>query len=294
MIGVYAPGVLTLQDLSEPPLDGEVPLLDQGGVHVPVGLEEWVADGVLHLPGLIPGAVIDAYCQRFLDDAHDRAKPNTPSRNDAEAALGYGIGTPYLTNSALRDVCLDHGLMRWLNAINDEPMGLHLNLTGWKSTQRAWHQDRYLNPPYVGNFYAAAWIALADISSDAGPFEYVPGSHKWPSITRAKMLEAMGEGPEGDDPDWPWRSESILGPLFDREIIERGAEVVPFLASKGDVLLWHPNLAHRGSVPNDPNLLRPTVIAHYSVISRRLDMPHHRRWNSATADGDYFVLGPVS
>jgi hypothetical protein len=32
---------------------------------------------------------------------------------------------------------------------------------------------------------------------------------------------------------------------------------------KGDLLIWHGKLFHRGTVARDPSLLRPGIIAHY-------------------------------
>lgn len=292
--------MITLEDLSEPiPIEDTPPMDDPlaWGATSPE-LAEWIDTGVMHLRGLLDHDVIDAYCERFKRDAYER-KQLRPLIQDPygtgaelyelEIATGYGIGTPYLINPEMRDLCLDKNLVGYLQAIHNEPMGLHLNLTGWKSTQRAWHQDAYLNPPYVGHWYAAVWIALDDIHPDAGPFEYVPGSHRWPSIARGKMLEALSE--DGSDPDWPWHSEKLLGPLFDREIVNRGAHVERFIAKKGDVLIWHPNLCHRGSVPHDGSRERRALIAHYSVISRRRDMPRVRRWQNDVADGQFFELG---
>lgn len=299
---------LTLEDLAGPPdTDENRPPLDRLTTTECVAadspnyetIDEWVETGVLHLPGVIPEPVIDAYCNRFIKDASDRAMTSlhnpvftdsfyATQRYDEELATGYGIGTPYMKVPELRDVCLDSRLVEYLDSVHGVEMGLHLNLTGWKSTQRAWHQDRYLNPTYIGNWYIAAWVALDDVEADAGPFEYVPGSHRWPSIDQAKMLAAMGE--DGRDPDWPWRSEAILGPLFDREIVNRGGHIERFLGKKGDVLLWHPNLCHRGSVPTDPDAERRALIAHYSAVGRRRDMPNIDRWTNDTADGIYFVL----
>lgn len=253
----------------------------------------WGPDGVVVFRGLIPNEVVDAYCARFENDAADRAFGKDHGVWRQERATGYGIGTPYLRIPELRDVALHSGLTEAITALRDETMGLHLNLTGWRSTQRAWHQDAYLNPPYVGDHYVAAWIALDDIHPDAGPFEYVPGSHRWPMITQARMLKALNES--GTDPDWPWRSEAILGPLFDAEIAARGAEVRQFIASKGDVLLWSPRLCHRGSTPKNPDLDRRTLIAHYSSLSWRRDMAGtERRWTHGTTDGWFFALGRVT
>lgn len=264
--------VRVLEDLAEPVTD--LPPLDRPDAPVTNDLaRSWTQDGYAILRGLIPTDTIDAYCQRYQLDAVTRM--GTISNFDAELAAGYGIGTPYVDVPEIRDVCLHDALVPVLNGIHGAEMGLHLNLTGWRSTQRAYHQDAYLSPPYVGWWYAAAWIALDDIHPAAGPFEFVPGSHRWPSISQARMLDALGE--DGTDPDWPWRSEAILGPLFDHEIAERGAEVRQFIAGKGDVLLWHPNLCHRGSTPTDPTLQRRALISHYSVIERRHDMP---RWET--------------
>lgn len=263
----------------------------------------WGDAGVIILPGLVPGPVIDEYAERFIVDAADRAGVDGPfnhrrdhdayyDRFDTELAVGYGIGTPYLGVPELRDVAMHRDIVAALDGIHGEPMGLHLNLTGWRSTRRGFHQDQYLNPPCVGMAYAAVWVALDDIDADAGPFEYVPGSHRWPRVNRAKLLAAMGE--DGSDPDWPWRSEAILGPVFDHEIGERGATVERFIARRGDVLIWHANLCHRGSVPVDATLERRALISHWSVVSRRCDMPTTRRWTSEHADGLMFALGPVT
>lgn len=248
----------------------------------------WDADGMLIVLGLIPDPLIDAYCDQFINDAADRAR--SYHEDDAELAAGYGIGTPYMAVRELRDIALYERLTFILDRLLGETMALHLNLTGWRSTTRQWHQDQYLNPPCVGNFYAATWVALDDISPDAGPFEFVRGSHRWPAIDQAKMLAAMGE--DGTDPDWPWRSETILGPLFDAEIEARGGKVEQFMAQRGDVLIWHPNLCHRGSAPNNPALERRALISHYSAISHRCDMVgRERHWKSEYADGYYFDLG---
>lgn len=270
--------MVTLAALSEPelelpPLDAEAPF-DLGSP-----LMDWHDRGLMVFRGLIPPEPIDAYCARFEAQV-------------AKRATGFGIGTPYLQVRELRDVAMHRALTPWLDALHGEPMGLHLNLTGWESTQRAWHTDRYLNPPCVGDWYAGVWVALGDIAPDAGPFEFVPGSHRWPRITRARMLAELGE--DGSDPDWPWHSERLLAELFDSEIAARGASVEQFIAAKGDVLIWHSNLVHRGSAPTTPGKERRTLISHWSCVSRRCDMPQVARYESAHAEGLMFALGPIA
>jgi ectoine hydroxylase-related dioxygenase (phytanoyl-CoA dioxygenase family) len=125
------------------------------------------------------------------------------------------------------------------------------------------------------------WLALDTIHPDSGPFQYVKGSHKWPQVTREKILSALS--PSERDHKWPTHSERVLTPLFEKEIEDRGAEVTSHLAERGDVLLWHGRLLHRGSIPNVPGMERRSVIAHYSGINHRGDMPKAVKY-----DGGYY------
>jgi ectoine hydroxylase-related dioxygenase (phytanoyl-CoA dioxygenase family) len=152
-----------------------------------------------------------------------------------------------------------------------EPAAVHLNLTGWVTTRRNWHQDTYLNPSHVGDYYVAIWIALEDIHPDSGPFQFVRGSHRWPTVTREKILNALD--PSERDHTWPKHSERLLTPLFEAEIEKRNAEVITYLPKRGDVLFWHGRLLHRGSEPNVPGMQRKSLIAHYSGVNHRQDMP---------------------
>lgn len=51
------------------------------------------------------------------------------------------------------------------------------------------------------------------------------------------------------------------------------ADVVTHLPNRGDVLVWHGRLLHRGSRAVVPGAYRPALIAHYSGIRHREDMP---------------------
>jgi hypothetical protein len=200
---------------------------------------------------------------------------------------GWPHATPYMQHPALLELCCQPGLAAALAELTGEPMGVHLNLTGWQSTRRDWHFDQYLNEPYVGGFYAAVWLALDDIHPDAGPFEYVPGSHRWwPPISQAKMRAALGA--DGAGPNWPTHSERILSPLFEAELAERDVTPSRFLGRRGDVLIWHSRLLHRGSVPADDTLERRGLIAHFSGIHHRPDFPAAVQH---PAGGWYFPIG---
>jgi len=245
---------------------------------------DWNEIGVVLLPDFMPEDLMAAY-----EDCWIRANATGDRSNFTMVRpMGWDYCTPYRDEPELLDILSYGPLHEEMEKLIGEPVGVHLNLTGWNSTTRNWHQDSYLNPAHVGDYYIAVWLALDTIHPDSGPFQYVPGSHKWPQVTQEKILNALE--PHEQDHRWPTHSERVLTPLFEQEIISRNAEVTSHLPQRGDVLLWHGRILHRGSVPNVPGMERRSLIAHYSGINHRQDMPpaiQHK-------DGWYFPVEDTS
>lgn len=241
----------------------------------------WRENGYLILRNFIPHELIDAYVARYERD------------NGKDAPIGYKTGTPYMQVDEIKDLSLYAPLMEILNGLIGEPMGMSLNLCNWISTERNWHQDDYLNPPEVNGHYLACWFALDDIHPDSGIFEFVPGSHKWP-VMRGEKVRALLEPHEAANPDWPRIAERFLDKVFENYMTDVEIESMPVNiqswtdAKKGDVLIWHSWLAHRGSKPKNPNLLRKSLITHYSGINHRPDMQKPLLWENGVSKGYFF------
>ena len=262
---------MLLDDLTEEWSDELTPWTETEP-HTPLQ-RRWAEDGVVTLKNVFSEHVLQAYEREWR--MHNAGRPG-----------GWPDAIPYMRHPALRRLVCDDGLARvLLELMGGEHMGVHLNLTGWVSTRRDWHRDQYLNEPYVGGFYAAVWIALDDIHPDAGPFQFVRGSHKGKPISQSRIRRALG--PAGVGPDWPTKSEKILTPIFEEEIEREGLRVESYLPRRNDVLIWHGRLLHRGSVPNDPTLERRALIAHFSGVHHRPDMPPAM---PHVAGGYYFPL----
>lgn len=250
----------SFSDLADEPSTDLLPPLDQPIVNESMlspSQLAWRRDGVLILPKFLPDRLVDSYSEK-------------------RAALGSSGGwpspVPYIEVGEMRDLALYPPLMMQMQELIGEPMLLHLCLTGWVSTERAWHQDDYLNPPFVNCWYAAVWMALDDIHPDSGPFEYVPGSHRWP-LLRGEKIRAQMPWRQAMRPNWPALADSFVVPAIDAEINRRNGEVRQFIAKRGDVLIWHGRLLHRGSLPKQPGMVRKSLITHYSGVKHRLDMP---------------------
>mgnify|MGYP003344813744 CR=1 FL=1 len=225
---------------------------------------DWNDEGVVLLPGALSDheeALAD-YERVWTEDCAGR-HPEGWMQPDG----GWPDPTPYMRRPEI--IRMLAPLADTLEEVLGGPAGLHLNLTGWQTTERDWHADQYLNPPHVGDHYVALWLALEPINPDSGPFQYVPGSHRWPQVTQEKIWELLGTY---DARKWPKESERILTPVYEAEVAESGC--VTYLPQhRGDVLLWHGRLCHRGSKAKVPGMQRKAFIAHLSRVDSRPDMP---------------------
>lgn len=255
----------TFADISEVPDESLLPALDRKkpGFMLTTAQTEWRATGVLRLTQFLPDDLIEHYCK-------------VRTRNPRPG--GWQCPTPYMHVPEILDISLYPPLMKILEGLIGEPMMLHLNLTGWVSTERNWHCDDYLNPAHVNTWYAAVWMALDDIPADSGPFQFVPGSHRWPLVRREKLFEHYPKEIQSDD-RWPTLTQGAVAQAFMDEIDRRKATVHTYLPSKGDVLIWHGRLAHRGSRPLVAGTPRKALISHYSGINHREDMQDRRQHN---------------
>ena len=258
--------------------DQDLPWLDRSITFRAVNsvAKSWQKDGVFIAKNLIEHELIDEYCQDWMK--HNRI--------DNSRRGGYPGPCPYVHVESLLRLATNQRIRGIINHLIGEEMGVHLCLTGWKSTERNWHQDGYLNPDENIDNYIAVWITLDDIDADSGPFEYILGTHKLPRITKKNTIDKL-ERYERDDPGWPKYSERFLTPLFETLKTTYHLQSKRFLAKKGDVLFWHARLMHRGSAPNNPEPDRKTAIIHYSGIHHRPDFPVAKQYAN---QGFYFQI----
>jgi len=267
---------ISWSDISEEtPSDNMLPPLDRRDVDTNLLNDQqkhWRENGYLILRNFIPEDVVDAYCR---------------IRERLSSDGGWDDETPYMEIKEIRDLCLHKPLVDTLHSLIGEEMVMNLNLTGWKTTQRDWHQDDYLNPDEVRGRYVACWFALDTITPDSGPFQFVPGSHKWPHIKKSKILNFVPEEVR-QTRAWPIHSERVLTPFFEEKIAAENLEKVEFTAEKGDVLIWHARLLHRGTVAKNPDRLRKAIISHYTALDAMKHYGPVERWDTG---GLYFVEG---
>ncbi len=123
-------------------------------------------------------------------------------------------------------------------------------------TQQDVHSDSVHFSSLPERFMCGVWLAMEDISLDAGPLFYYPGSHTWPMVSNA-LIGRRGFGSELSSAQDPF------GPAWRALCDAHDASPEVFLAQKGQALIWCANLLHGGSQLNDPRITRWSQVTHY-------------------------------
>ncbi len=141
-------------------------------------------------------------------------------------------------------------------------------------TQQSPHSDTFHFNSTPARFMCGVWVALEDISPDAGPLVYYPGSHKLPILERPEI---------GGDKTYPDYEKHITG-LID----EHGFQPEYGLLKRGQALIWSANLIHGGARRNDPALTRRSQVTHYYFE----DCAYHTPLDFDLEQGTHFIRQP--
>jgi phytanoyl-CoA hydroxylase len=128
-----------------------------------------------------------------------------------------------------------------------------------KGSTQAIHQDTaYVVVDNPLNL-CAAWIALEDVQEGSGELVYFPGSHRFEDFLynnqTSKHWDTNIDDSSLHDHHLHWLNE---------EATRRNINKSKFLPQKGDVLIWHADLAHGGNIIDDTSLTRKSLVAHYT------------------------------
>jgi hypothetical protein len=233
---------------------------------------DFVRDGFVILKNAVPEHVVDSvnseidaiweendsrvFIETFEPDGQLHYQPV-----DNEVRLGRTkLLDAYTVSNSLRDAMFAPAIASLLEAIFEAPPWAFQSLTFTKGSQQAIHKDTAYVKVCPPLHMAASWIALEDIREGAGELEYFPGSHHWPEFMfaghRKWMLDSLHE------------HDQFLESL-QRAAIEHESPRRRFSAKKGDVLIWHADLAQGDSPMTGPKLTRKSHVTHYCPRSAK-------------------------
>jgi hypothetical protein len=155
---------------------------------------------------------------------------------------------------------------RFLRAIFEDRPKAFQGLAFWNGSQQAIHKDTaYVKVDSNPMHLAATWLALEDIAPGTGELIYYIGSHRAPDFLFGGYSKWM-ETHTGEH-------EQFLKSLHS-DAEKLGQVKGSFLARKGDVLVWHADLAHGGSEITNSDRTRRSFVTHFTAAS---DEPFYRR-----------------
>jgi hypothetical protein len=123
-------------------------------------------------------------------------------------------------------------------------------------TQQAMHSDAVHFNSAPERFMCGVWVALEDVSLDAGPLFYYPGTHRWPIYGNEHIGRCMAT--------YPGRpGQAPFEPVWEALVEAHGAQPQQFAAKKGQALIWAANLLHGGAPQLNRALTRWSQVTHY-------------------------------
>lgn len=158
----------------------------------------------------------------------------------ASRALTEVVTHPALGEAAGAITGADWVQAWWLQMLQKPPGG------PGSGTNVGWHQDRqYWKVFEDGSELFTAWVALSDVTADAGPVRFVRGSHRWGLLDQGDFFE-QSEKEQVSSIKVP------EGQTWDE---------VPAILSPGSVSFHH-NLTYHGSGPNTSSGPRRSLAIH--------------------------------
>ena len=165
-------------------------------------------------------------------------------------------------SSEIRGLIFAEPVRHFLELIFERRALATQSLTFLRGSAQGYHQDTLYVPYSLPTQFAASWIALEDVQPGGGELTYYTGSHRIPEMLFGGRFKTLW------DAQRMLRRNSLREEMSDysdrlaRNSEDAGLSAEKFMARKGDVLLWHADLAH-GGLPISGSLTRSSVVTHY-------------------------------
>lgn len=237
-------------------------------------LENFVVQGYAILPNALDAAIVDraeealdaAYDGKFPSlrfECHSIARDHTTWVDGLKAHPAKAIDLHWFSE-AVREAMFSPAITRFLHLIFERPALASQTLAFYLGSGQELHQDSAYVPYSLPQQFAASWVALEDVARGAGELEYLVDSHRiLPEFiyggAHKSVSEAQRTGSGANVVNDQVRQHVAE---IEREGKLRGLKRESFLARRGDVLIWHSDLAH-GGTPIAADRSRKSLVTHY-------------------------------
>jgi len=220
--------------------------------------EAWINYGFL----IIPNALNEILTQAYLDIREQCGDTKT-----------FCSGASFTEYQQIRELFCNPALTQMLCLLTGGSIALYIVFAhSLVSTERPWHQDQYLVADNIYGSSVSAWVALGDVAEEQGPFQFIPGSHRFGILDYERVSHYLN--PEcliGGERGHLWTSYAHLltTQAYSKLFLLDGVKSYSFTPRKGDIMISHPRLIHRAGLPTSSSI-RPGIIGQWTTFDSPL------------------------
>lgn len=160
-------------------------------------------------------------------------------------------------STLLRNIVNRADLVEVLELLLGTSIELFQSVNFTQGSEEPAHSDFIHFSTYPYGYLIAVWVALEDMDSENGPLFFYPGSHKLKYLMNGDYKHGGNKWFLGKN------AKKNYVEAVEKLIEEHKLQKKFFYASKGDVLIWHANLLHGGSIVSDYTRTRKSMVMHY-------------------------------
>lgn len=229
-------------------------------------VREFERNGFVVLNRAVPEDELARYEQRIsagFSEGHPALLAQNPGDSTTRPPTkgmnprGVRIVDCYAALPEALDVLSAPRLVEFLELLFEERPKLFQSLSFHTGSEQPLHQDTayvVVNRPME---LVGCWIALEDVRAGSGELQYRVGSHRLPDYPFAHGRKHLRETEDGTTEHAAWLT------WLAEESERRGYPLQSFFARRGDILLWHADLAHGGAPIADPGSTRKSLVGHF-------------------------------
>lgn len=236
-------------------------------------LERFVADGYVILRGALAPETVErasdalrqAYAGEIKDQLFECPKIGGYNpihwdggvRNNPAKALDM-----HWLSQDIRDLIFAPPVREVLELIFERRAMATQSLAFLLGSAQGYHQDTLYVPYSLPTQFVASWIALEDVQLGGGELTYFTGSHRLPELLFKNRYKTLWDAQRMLRRHSLREETASYSDRLATECREAGFTEDKFMAKKGDVLIWHADLAH-GGLPISKAATRSSVVTHY-------------------------------
>lgn len=233
-------------------------------------LEQFERDGYIVLEGAASNEDLDRFessISKAFREGHEHLIAQQPGSlvpmrvSDETPRDGTRIVDSFAVIPAALELFCSPRLVRFLRAVLGEKPMLFQSLSFDKGSEQGLHQDTAYVVVDHPLELAACWIALEDVQPGSGELQYLVGSHRLPDFDFGGNKKHWNSEQDGNAIHEEWARWLVS------EGQRRGLALKKFMAKRGDILVWHADLAHGGSPIADRDLTRKSLVGHFCPTS---------------------------